>query len=177
MSTSTSWGINLGHVTIYVWEGSNEDMGRQKAGSLSKFSTTSSSQDMHAPWGWQASLVGTFGRVTTCGQRSSLSAHKSGIHEGVFFSMRDNKLSHLQLSHYGCCWDAHRLESCVTEFFPFLIHFRCLCMSSACSSNKHIVSNLWGRVCGPPAALGQVIYFSFFIFLCSGLVGLVVWVF
>ncbi len=34
-----------GHVTVYNWESSNEDMDRQRAGSLSTVSTTSSSQD------------------------------------------------------------------------------------------------------------------------------------
>lgn len=34
-----------GHVTVYNWESSNEDMDRRRAGSLSTVSTTSSSQD------------------------------------------------------------------------------------------------------------------------------------
>lgn len=44
-TTSASVGDNYGHVTVYNWEGSNEDMDRRKGGSLSTVSTTSSSQD------------------------------------------------------------------------------------------------------------------------------------
>lgn len=47
-STSASVGDTHGHVTVYNWESSNEDMDRQRAGSLSTASTTASSQDPYS---------------------------------------------------------------------------------------------------------------------------------
>ena len=46
--TSASVGDNYGHVTVYNWEGSNEDMDRRKGALLSSVSTNPSSQDPYS---------------------------------------------------------------------------------------------------------------------------------